>query len=188
MLTRALPYLALPALLSVPPVALACGHRALSRGTRRATRSPLEDNIKKLCPLVSNVMMYGDKRKFNIALLTLKSVGATGELPGTHDLDGAAKAYGKTIAEACANPKLIEDITKAFKATAKDCDCTPSNAAVMQKFSVLPIDLSIATGELTATLKLKRSEVGEKYAKLIDAIYESADNVVFFNYGNVASF
>ena len=149
---------------------------------------PIEDNIKKLCPFVSNVMMYGDKRKFNIALLTLKSVGATGELPGTHDLDGAAKVYGKTIAEACANPKLIEDITNAFKATAKDGDCTPSNAAVVQKFSVLPIDFSVATGELTATLKLKCSEVGDKYAKLIDAIYESADNVVFFNYGKVASF
>ena len=31
---------------------------------------PIEDNIKKLCPFVSNVMMVGDKRKFNTALVT----------------------------------------------------------------------------------------------------------------------
>jgi long-chain-fatty-acid--CoA ligase ACSBG len=149
---------------------------------------PIEDNIKMLCPYVANVMMYGDKRKFNIALLTLKCVGATGELPGTNELDGAAKVYGKTIEEACANTKLIDAITNAFKATAKDGDCTPSSAAVVQKFTVLPIDFSVQTNELTATLKLKRSEVGDKYAKLIDAVYNSPDSVVFVNYKTVGSY
>ena len=44
---------------------------------------PVEDAIKKLCPALSNVMMVGDKRPYNCALVTLKCVGATGDSPGT---------------------------------------------------------------------------------------------------------
>ena len=38
---------------------------------------PIEGNVKKLCPAVSNFMIVGDKRKFNVALVTLKAKGAT---------------------------------------------------------------------------------------------------------------
>ncbi len=33
----------------------------------------------------------------------------------------------------------------------------------MQKFSILPIDLSVETGDITPSLKLKRSELEAKY-------------------------
>merc|ERR1719174_322201 len=36
---------------------------------------PIEDMIKKLCPAISNVMMVGDKRKYNTCLVTLKAKG-----------------------------------------------------------------------------------------------------------------
>lgn len=39
---------------------------------------PLEDNIKRLHPGISNVLMVGDKRKFNVALITLKAEGTAG--------------------------------------------------------------------------------------------------------------
>jgi len=132
---------------------------------------PIEDNMKALCPFISNIMMHGDKRKFNIAIITLKCVGASGELPGTDVLDGEAKKYGKTIAEAAANKDLIKAIEDAFKATAKNEMCTPSNAAVVQKFTILPIDFSVQGDELTATLKLKRSVVETKYEEIIDATH-----------------
>ena len=35
-------------------------------------------------------MMVGDKRKYNVCLITLKAKGATGELPGGDELDGDA--------------------------------------------------------------------------------------------------
>lgn len=34
---------------------------------------PIEDNIKLLCPAISNCVMIGDKRKFCTALVTLKT-------------------------------------------------------------------------------------------------------------------
>merc|ERR550514_1413453 len=40
---------------------------------------PIEDCIKKACDGVCEVIMVGDKRKYNVALVTLKAVGANGE-------------------------------------------------------------------------------------------------------------
>merc|ERR1712031_143942 len=52
---------------------------------------PIEDHIKKMCDGIADVMMVGDKRKYNIALITLKAQGANGEVPGTDNLDAGAK-------------------------------------------------------------------------------------------------
>merc|ERR1712137_1354977 len=106
--------------------------------------------------------MVGDKRKFNVCLMTLKCKGATGELPGSTQTDGAAKTFGATIEECCSNSEFIKTVTQAIKETGEDGDCTPSNAAKIQKFTILPIDFSVVTDGLTATLKLKRGIVDKK--------------------------
>merc|ERR1711998_59028 len=72
---------------------------------------PIEDSIKKLCDGINEVMMVGDKRKYNVALVTLKAVGANGEVPGTDDLDAGAKRVNPsvtTISGAMDDPKWIE--------------------------------------------------------------------------------
>merc|ERR1719408_375547 len=79
---------------------------------------PLEDNIKALCPAISNVMMVGDKRKYNTLLVTLKSVGATGDLPGTDELTGDALKVDPSVTKVSAardHPaflKIVEDAVK----------------------------------------------------------------------------
>merc|ERR1712216_279761 len=128
-------------------------------------------------------MMFGDKKKFNVALLTLKCVGATGDLAGTDKLDGAAKQWGKTIEDATSSPAFIAAVTKAIEETGQDGSVTPSRAAKIQKFTVVGPDFSIEGGELTPTQKLKRSVVAEKYQSLLDAMYEHDDVFVPFSAG-----
>ena len=41
----------------------------------------------------------------------------------------------------------------------------------LQKFRVIPVDLSIGGGELTPTMKLKRKVIQEKYVDLIEEMY-----------------
>ena len=41
----------------------------------------------------------------------------------------------------------------------------------VRKYRVLARDFSIEQGELTATMKVRRKSVAEKYAQVIDAIY-----------------
>merc|ERR1719221_399805 len=68
---------------------------------------PVEENIKLLCPALSNVMMVGDNRKYNTALVTLQAEGSTGELPGNDNLAGVATAVNpsvKTISQAMNDP------------------------------------------------------------------------------------
>jgi len=135
---------------------------------------PIEDNVKSLCPGISNFIMIGNKRKYNVALVTLKAKGATGEQAGTDELDGAALALSegiKTISGASSDKKWIESITQAIINTNKNGSCCPNNASKIQKFTILPHDLSIEGGELTPTLKTKRAVVDSKYASAIDSMY-----------------
>lgn len=65
--------------------------------------------------------------------------------------------------------KLIGDGIKRANANAT------SNAQRVSEWRFLDRDLSMAQGDLTPTLKLKRGEVNKKYADLIDAIYEASE-------------
>src|SRR6266545_2242035 len=52
--------------------------------------------------------------------------------------------------------------------------CRRDQAAQVKKFVILDLDFSPETGELTPTLKVKRSTVEAKYAHVFDALYEQA--------------
>ncbi len=140
---------------------------------------PIEAGLKRAHAAISNCVMVGDKRKFNIVLVTLKAVGATGERPGGNDLEKVSMEHCgagvTTISQAMDDATLIKSIEAAIKQTNKDGSVCPSQASMIQKFSILPIDLSVETGDITPSLKLKRSELEAKYSKLLDRIY-SAEN------------
>merc|ERR1719445_396219 len=77
---------------------------------------PIEDAVKKACDGIGEVMMVGDKRKYNIAVVTLKAVGANGESPGTDTLDAGAKRVNPAvtlISEALDDKIWIDTVTQA---------------------------------------------------------------------------
>merc|ERR1712093_201080 len=142
---------------------------------------PIEDSIKKLCDGVNEVMMVGDKRKYNVAVVTLKAVGATGESPGTDDLDAGAKRVSpevKTISAAMDDPVWIKALTEAFATTNKNTKVCINNAFTIQKFMILPTNFSEEGNELTPTKKLKRKIVETKFLKQIEDMYASKDTYV----------
>ncbi len=63
----------------------------ISAGGENIAPVPMEDAIKKACPALSNVMMVGDRQKYNCCLVTLK-VKANADVDGafTNELDGEA--------------------------------------------------------------------------------------------------
>jgi len=153
----------------------------IGAGGENVAPVPMEDNIKKLHPGISNVMMIGDKQKYNVCLVSLKTKGATGEKPGTDDLDGGALGISPgvtTLTAAKKDKAWIESITKAITDSNNDPSCCPINPAKIQKFTILPTDFSVETEELTPTLKLKRSIAEKKYAKAIAAMYKSKETYV----------
>jgi long-chain-fatty-acid--CoA ligase ACSBG len=155
----------------------------ITAGGENVAPVPIEDELKRLCPAIANAMLIGDKRKFNVVLVTLKAEGATGELPGGDTLEGAAATAFPgitTITAAMKSKGYTGMIEKAIAATNKNGKVCPSNASKIQKFMILPIDWSVSTGELTATLKLKRGTVMTKFESAIDSMYESSETYVAF--------
>lgn len=135
---------------------------------------PVEEQLKLLCPALSNVMMVGDNRKYNVALVTLQAEGSTGEFPGNDNLAGVALQVspGVTkISEAINDPTWKQYIQAGIGTTNNNPTVCQNNAWKIQKFAIAPRDFSIETGEFTATLKLRRSVAEQIWLQLIDSLY-----------------
>merc|ERR1740121_3435655 len=146
----------------------------IGEGGENIAPVPIEDSVKGLCDAIAECMMIGDQRKYNVCLITLKAVGANGEVPGTDDLDAAAKLVNpkvQTISGAMKDQAWIDTITKAITQTNSNGKLVPNNAFKIQKFCILPENFSEEKNQLTPTKKLKRKGVETQYAKMIDKMY-----------------
>jgi len=145
----------------------------ITAGGENIAPVPMEDAVKAKLPATANIMMAGDKRKYNVCLITLR-LKANDDGLFTNELIGEALKIGakaKTVEEAMKEDVWKKYIEGGIAAANKE---TVSNASKIQKFRILPTDFGVATGELTATLKLKRPVVSEKYAAIIDEMYNEA--------------
>jgi long-chain-fatty-acid--CoA ligase ACSBG len=139
----------------------------------------IENEMKAAMVAVSNVMVIGDKRKFLSMVVSLRvDVDLDTGLPTdklSKDSLFVAEQIGssaKTYNEAKTDPLWTKYVDQGVKtANGK----TTSNAQIVQKWKWLPVDFSEKEGDLTPTLKLKRSVVAAKYEALIDSIYEGAE-------------
>lgn len=118
---------------------------------------PIEEAIKS-SPLISQVCIVGDGRKYVTALLTL-SESKMQQLQADHSL----KIDGKTLELA----ELTAELKKHFEKVNKDL----ASYEQIKNFKVLAREFSIEGGEMTQTLKMKRSVVEKNYADVIESMY-----------------
>ena len=140
----------------------------------------LVEETMKTIPLISQCMLIGDGRKYCSALMTL-DVGAI--LRDKFGLDGATEVP-KDPAEQLA--KLSElghdqaeftgsaEIHAEIDAEVQRLNQKFSNPEQIKKFTILPRDLDIDKGEMTATLKLRRQPIRENWADVIESMYADA--------------
>uniref|UniRef100_A0A670KBS9 Long-chain-fatty-acid--CoA ligase ACSBG2 n=2 Tax=Podarcis muralis TaxID=64176 RepID=A0A670KBS9_PODMU len=138
---------------------------------------PIEDAIKEAIPILSNVMLIGDKAKFLAMLMTLKCMVnlETGEpedaltpqaIEFCHKLGSKATKVSDIVNSK--DPAVYSAIQKGVTSVNERAT---SNAQKIQKWMLLDKDFSIAGGELGPTMKLKRPVVAKMYKQQIDQLY-----------------
>jgi long-subunit acyl-CoA synthetase (AMP-forming) len=132
----------------------------ITAGGKNISPSNIEVALKRL-PFIGQAVAIGDSRPFMSALLTI-------------DVEQVA-ALAKEVDESADILKLSqnESVRALFQKGVDAVNANLANVEKIKKFTILPNDLSVDGGELTPTLKVKRKVVNEKYADLIQAIYQN---------------
>jgi len=119
------------------------------------------ENLLKNDRYVSQAFVYGDRRKYLTALITLS--------PEEIVAWAAQKRLAERDVEALARHPEVE---KLIRGIVEEVNRGLASFEQVKKFVVLGKDFSQETGELTPTLKVRRKVVVEKYGGLLDALYE----------------
>jgi long-chain acyl-CoA synthetase len=118
--------------------------------------SPLEEQLK-LSPHLANVMLYGENKSHNVAIV----------VPSPEGLERWAKQHGRTVTDPTTDPEVkallmseLDRLSKPFKSYER-----PKNVLVVKE------DFTVQNGLLTPSLKVKRRAVVQKYQSAIQALY-----------------
>jgi long-chain acyl-CoA synthetase len=118
------------------------------------------ENLIRTLPLISQVMVYGDRRKYLTALMTLNE----------HEL----RVFAKRENLADMEPATIAEEQKVRQAVSdhvKNINGRLAPYEQIKRFAILPHDFTEEAGELTPTLKLRRREIIKRYGDTIEGLY-----------------
>ena len=122
--------------------------------------APIEGHLKGH-PFVSLPIVIGDRRKFLSCLF----------VPNFEKLAAWAKENGLG---SLPMDDLVKElrVVAIFQSAVDDWNTGKPHEMLINRFAILPRDLTIESGELTPTLKVKRRIVDEHFKHLIDGMYE----------------
>jgi len=131
----------------------------VTSGGKNVAPAVLEDRVRAP-PLVSQCLVVGDNRPFIAALVTVDS-------DSMKQWCAANKKSGTSMESLVNDPDLLAVIQTAID----DANKAVSRAESIRKFTILPVDFTIAGGQLTAKLSVKRHVVAKEFAREIESLY-----------------
>jgi long-chain acyl-CoA synthetase len=126
----------------------------VTAGGKKIAPQALENALKARSPLFSQVLVYGDKQPYCVALVTLSE-------------DARKRFGGAEFAALATSP----DVKAALQAEIDALNKNLASFESIKKFAILPADLTEASGDLTPKLSVKRKVVIDKYRSVIDGLY-----------------
>jgi long-chain acyl-CoA synthetase len=133
----------------------------VTAGGKNVAPQMIETALKAHCPLISQVVVFGDSRPHCVAIVTLSEF--------------AARQFGSgNLASAASRPELRVAVHDAVAAINR----TLASYETIKNFAILPADFSEAAGELTASLKVRREVVRNRYEQIVDDLYERTQPAV----------
>ncbi|HET7430647.1 MAG TPA: long-chain fatty acid--CoA ligase [Nocardioides sp.] len=119
----------------------------------------IESKFKAICPYASQFVVFGNERNFCVALVTLDPDG----LADWAKENGVTGDYADIVAsDAC--EKMVQGYVEELNRRLNRWE-------TIKKWKLLDHDLSVESGELTPSMKVKRNVVEDNYSDLIDSFY-----------------
>lgn len=131
----------------------------ITSGGKKTGPAVLESRLRQL-PAVADAVVVGDGRHYLAALLTLDPLRVAKAAA-----EAGSPARDVSIAATC--PVFRGHLERALELA----NAHFARFETIKRFSVLPSEFSVAGGELTPTLKLKRRVIYKKYEAEIDRLY-----------------
>jgi len=118
------------------------------------------ENLFKMEPLISEVLLIGDRLPYLTALFTLNATAAEG-------LKGMDGWKGRSASELAQAPPVLAEVHKTVARVNKQL----APFEQVRRYRVLARDFSIEEGELTATMKVRRTRAMENFKEHIAELY-----------------
>jgi long-chain acyl-CoA synthetase len=128
-------------------------------GGKMIAPQPIEAKLNQ-SPLVSSAVVVGDRHKFMSVIIA----------PDFVALEELAAQRGITFSS---RGELLEhaEVKAEYQSLLRQVNESLANFETLKRFHLVPDEWSIASGEFTPTMKLKRRVVVERYAAEIAALY-----------------
>jgi long-chain acyl-CoA synthetase len=132
-------------------------------GGKYVAPAELESRIKMACPLVSQVLVHGDRRSYVTALVTLdpEAVRTWAAGNGLDERDPAALSR-------------LPELSAVVQRGLDKVNAALPRYATVKKFRILPAEFTEAAGEVTPSQKLKRRVIEERQRGVLDSMYGPA--------------
>lgn len=126
------------------------------------------ENKLKFFPNIKEAVAFGDGRPFCAVMLNIDLV-AVGSWAERNNI-----AYG-SYQELAAHPKVYEMVQEHVDEVNRSLAEEPSVAgSQIRRFLILHKELDADDGELTRTQKVRRGFISERYASLVEALYDGS--------------
>ena len=120
----------------------------------------IESKFKAICPYASQFMVFGEERNYCVALITLDPDAMTG-WAAENGMEG--KSYTEIVNS--------DEVKKMVGEYVDELNTRLNRWETIKKWELLDHDLTIESGELTPSMKVKRNVVQANYQDKIDAFY-----------------
>jgi long-chain acyl-CoA synthetase len=130
-------------------------------GGKYVAPSMIESQFKAICPVASQILVHGAQRNFCTALVTLDPEA----------MDGWAERNGMK-GRSYADLVTSEPVRQMVDEYVSRLNAKLNRWETIKKFVILDHDLTVESGELTPSLKVKRKVVEHNNRSILDSLYE----------------
>jgi long-chain acyl-CoA synthetase len=136
----------------------------ITAGGKNIAPQPIENELK-MDKYISSAIIYGDRKPYLVALI----------VPNMERVVDFARAKHIRYVD---HEDLVHHraVYKLYELRMAEINAKLAQYETIKKFALLPHDFSIDGGELTATMKLRRKVIYEKYKHKLEDLYADHSN------------